>query len=115
MSLGFFEQSVVRGHQIVASCGLGGGNVEGIEAGDARAFDPGPASHGFHDRNVDARVSGHGKGVGAFDGIGVSDQFQVQIVAGDDCEAAAGIPPRSTRRLPPPTGHESARDRRTGG
>jgi hypothetical protein len=39
VSPGFFEQPVVGSAQMVASCGFGGGKVEGVEAGDAEDFD----------------------------------------------------------------------------
>ena len=39
MPLGFFQEAVVRGHQMVTPRRLGSGDVEGIEASDAETLD----------------------------------------------------------------------------
>jgi hypothetical protein len=58
MSLGFFQQSVIRRYQKFTSHNLGGSNVEGIGTGDGEALDlRRPDSHGFHHGNVDAAMA----------------------------------------------------------
>lgn len=89
MSLRFFEQAVVCGHQIFTPRRLGGGDVEGVEASDGETLNLGcPAGDRFHHRNMEARILSHRKGVGTMICIGIAEEFLNQIVAGDDGETS---------------------------
>ncbi len=39
MSLRFFEEAIISGHQIIAACGFGSSDVEGVEADDPEILD----------------------------------------------------------------------------
>lgn len=89
MSLGFFEKVVVGGYQIVASCKLGGGNVERIKTSDGKILNQsGSVGDGVGHWNVKACIFGHRKSVGALNGIRIAEKFLNQIIAGDDGETS---------------------------
>ena len=90
MSLGFFQETIIGGNEEAAFRRLCGGDVEGIERGEAKFFDPhGAVPQGISGGDMERGVLGHGDGVVPLDVVRIPKEFQQQIVARDKGEPAS--------------------------